>query len=71
MRPSELLHAYSIQRSPVQILHLQGIRYVFQLNIFLYCLFAFMGLTILCLSFTKPKRWARVSKDKQLENAYS
>lgn len=55
----------------MQILHLQGIRYVFQLNIFLYCLFAFVGLAIVWLSFTKPKKWTRVNKDKQLEEAYS
>ena len=54
-----------------QILHLQGIRYVFQLNIFLYCLFAFVGLAMVLMSFGKRKKWARISKEKRLEEAYS
>ena len=55
----------------VQILHLQGIRYIFQLNIFLYCLFAFMGVAIIFLSLGKQKKWMRKSKEKQMEEAYS
>lgn len=54
-----------------QILALEGIRYLFSLHIFLYCLFGFVGLTLLLTAFTKPKRWVRKSKDKALEEAYA
>ena len=52
-------------------MHLHGIRYIFQLNIFLYCLFAFMGLAIVMLSLGKQKKWVRKSAEKKLEEAYS
>lgn len=55
----------------VQILHLQGIRYLFRLHIFLYCLFGFVSLTALLLAFTKPKKWTRKTRDKALEEAYA
>ncbi len=42
-----------------QILHLEGLRYLFQLNIFLYCLAAFVLLTVIVLSITKAPKWRR------------
>ena len=55
----------------LQILHLQGIRYLFDLNIFLYCLFAFVGLSAAWLSLKKGRKWERKTEEKKMEEAYS
>ena len=55
----------------LQILHLKGIRYLFDLNIFLYCLFAFVGLALIWLSLRKGKKWERKTAEQKLEEAYA
>ena len=61
----------SMRFMSVQILHLEGIRYMFELHIFLYCLFAFVAATAVVLSLTKTKVWTRKTKEKAMEEAYS
>ena len=49
------------------MLYLKGLRYVYQLNIFLYLFMAFMGLSIVAMVVKGPGRWAR----KKKEDAYA
>ena len=66
-----LLRALSHSLARVQILHLMGIRYLYQLNVFLYCMFFFIGVTILLLLIRGPAKWKRVSKEERRAAAYA
>jgi hypothetical protein len=48
-----------------------GIRYLYQLNVFLYCMFIFIGLTVLLLLIRGPAKWKRTSKEERLAAAYA
>ena len=54
-----------------QILHLKGIRYLYQLNVFLYCMFGFVGLTLLLLVVRGPAKWKHATREERLAAAYS
>ncbi|KAK9823563.1 hypothetical protein WJX72_003814 [[Myrmecia] bisecta] len=50
-----------------QILHLVGIKYLYQLHVFLYAMFSFVGLTIVYLFMRGPDAWKRY----KVEDAYA
>jgi hypothetical protein len=54
-----------------QILHLVGIKYLYQLNVFVYCMFFFVGATILVLMIRGPAKWKRVSQEERYAAAYA
>ena len=54
----------------VQIAHLVGIKYLYQLNVFVYCLFAFVGLTIIFTLVRRPGKWKRMTKEEREAQAY-
>ena len=56
--------------SAVQIAHLVGIKYLYQLNVFVYCLFAFVGLTIIFTLVRRPGKWKRMTKEEREAQAY-
>ncbi|EIE26974.1 hypothetical protein COCSUDRAFT_12091 [Coccomyxa subellipsoidea C-169] len=54
-----------------QILHLMGIKYLYQLNVFVYCMFFFIAATILVLMIRGPAKWKRVSQEERYAAAYA
>ena len=54
-----------------QILHLMGIKYLYQLNVFLYCMFFFIGATVVVLLIRGPSKWRRLTKEERLAQAYA
>ena len=54
----------------MQIAHLIGIKYLYQLNVFVYCLFIFVGLTLIFTLVSRPGKWKRLSKEEREEAAY-
>jgi hypothetical protein len=54
----------------LQIVHLVGIKYLYQLNVFVYCLFAFVGLTIIFTLIRRPGKWKRLSREEREAAAY-
>ncbi len=55
----------------MQILHLMGIKYLYQLNVFVYCMFFFIAATILVLMIRGPAKWKRVSQEERFAAAYA
>ena len=47
-----------------------GIKYLYQLNVFVYCLFAFVGLTIIYTLIRRPGKWKRLSRKEREAAAY-
>ena len=56
--------------SAMQIAHLIGIKYLYQLNVFVYCLFIFVGLTLILTLIRRPGKWKRLSREEREEAAY-
>jgi len=56
--------------SALQIAHLIGIKYLYQLNVFVYCLFIFVGLTLIFTLIRRPSKWKRLSRDEKEAEAY-
>lgn len=54
-----------------QILHLMGIKYLYQLNVFLYCMFFFIAATILVLMIRRPVKWKKLSQEEREAAAYA
>lgn len=50
------------QSACVQIQYLKGIKYLYQLDIFLYCMMAFVLLTLGFLLLKGPLKWKRSSR---------
>ncbi|KAK9833219.1 hypothetical protein WJX74_010732 [Apatococcus lobatus] len=50
-----------------QMLSLQGIKYLYSTHVFIYCMFGFVGLTIVYLAVRGPDRWKR----RKLEDVYA
>ena len=48
-----------------------GIKYLYQLNVFLYCMFIFIGATIVVLLIRGPAKWRRMSKEERFAAAYA
>lgn len=42
-----------------QVMYLRGLRYIYQLNIFLYMMLGIMGLSILAMLVRGPGKWKR------------
>ena len=51
----------------MQMLSLQGIRYLYSTHVFIYALFGFVGITIVYLAVRGPDRWKR----RKLEDIYA
>ena len=47
-----------------------GIKYLYQLDVFVYCLFAFVGLTIIASLVRRPSKWKRTTKEEREAQAY-
>ena len=47
-----------------------GIKYLYQLNVFVYCLFTFVGLTAVFTLICRPGKWKRLSKEEREAAAY-
>lgn len=54
-----------------QIANLIGIKYLYKLNVFLYCMFIFIGATVLVLLVRRPAKWKRVSREERTAAAYA
>ena len=48
-----------------------GIKYLYQLNVFLYCMFIFTGVAIVVLLIRGPAKWRRMTKEELFAAAYS
>ena len=46
----------------MQIRYLEGIKYLYQLNIFLYCMMGFVLLTLCFLLLAGPLKWKRSNR---------
>ena len=51
----------------LQILYLEGLKYLYRLHVFLYSMFAFIGLSAIYLSIRGPQKWKRYN----LEDVYA
>ncbi len=47
---------------PAQVMYLQGLKWVYQLNIFLYMMFGVMGLSLLFMVIKGPAKWKRAKR---------
>ncbi len=57
----------SLLLGDLQMLSLQGIKYLYTTHVFIYCMFGFVGLTIVYLAVRGPDRWKR----RKLEDVYA
>ena len=51
----------------LQILYLKGLKYLYRLHVFLYSMFAFIGLAAMYLSIRGPQKWKRYN----IEDVYA
>ena len=54
-----------------QIQYLEGIKYLYQLDIFLYCMMGFVLLTFIYLFLKGPLKWKRLSAADREAAAYA
>ena len=48
-------------------MHLMGLKYLYELNVFVYCLMAFVAGTVLVLAVQGPQKW----RHKKIDDAYA
>ncbi len=54
-----------------QIQSLMGIKYLYSLHVFLYCMFVFVALALGWLLIAPATKWKRLTQDEKLEAAYA